>query len=686
MFQAFEESVHQEISDIAGGADDLQLESYARSVVLSRMISDSLGIEEFYICNFSGQGARKRKHQLDGYLLDECDNHLHVLVCMRKEASDQTRFSKTQVQECLRACLSAVEDLSKSDAAPDADLEPLLQMLKEPSEELAVEKIILHCAADMEVSDRSLTNTHQQELRGIPVEQQIWDLKRFFLNAGSKIGREEIEYDLVQEGIGGIPCLLASKSEKYDSYLCVATADQIADLYQKYGSRLLEANVRSFLSTKTKVNKAIQKTLADEPGQFFAYNNGLSATATSVVVKETERGQAIMSAKGLQIVNGGQTTASLATSKYKGKRTLQGATVQIKLTVLKGEGGSGLEKFVENISKCANSQNKVSDADFFANHPFHRTFETLSRTTLTPTSEGKPQAKWFYERARGQYVNDQGALTTTERKHFASEFPRKLLVSKTDLAKSETAWSGNPDEVCKGAQKVFASFAKKTAESWDSGNGNFSQPLYTQAICRIILFRRLESLIQEAKWYQGGYRAQLVAFTIAKFSDLIRQQFPDRDLDYRKIWNQQDLSQTMIEKLNILAQSVYAVILKPDEGHKNVSEWCKRPKCWKNVRDLVWRFEDSFQEQLADREEALGDQREAKKALRENDELAVMTRFIELGIDFWSKFHAEAKSRNLIPLQELAILDRHVRANWMPNGRQCKALLDRVDQIKPAVE
>ena len=133
---------------------------------------------------------------------------------------------------------------------------------------------------------------------------------------------------------------------------------------------------------------------------FFAYNNGITATAEEITIKDTKNGRAITSLKNLQIVNGGQTTASCFYAREKEKAILTKAFVQVKLSVVKDE--KLVEDIVPNISKYANTQNKVNKADFFANHEFHRRIEQFSMETIVPAAEGElPGTKWYYESKRG---------------------------------------------------------------------------------------------------------------------------------------------------------------------------------------------------------------------------------------------------------------------------------------------
>ena len=90
--------------------------------------------------------------------------------------------------------------------------------------------------------------------------------------------------------------------------------------------------------------------------------------------RTTDDGLVIDSIKDLQIVNGGQTTASLFHTRRSDKADLGEVFVQMKLTVIDDEKS---EEVVPRISEFANTQNKVNAADFFSNHPFHVRMESF---------------------------------------------------------------------------------------------------------------------------------------------------------------------------------------------------------------------------------------------------------------------------------------------------------------------
>ena len=101
----------------------------------------------------------------------------------------------------------------------------------------------------------------------------------------------------------------------YTSYLATVSGNDLVSYYNQYGKRLLESNVRTFLSLRGNVNKGIYNTLrSDECVFFFAYNNGLSGTASDVLFE----GGLIKSIQNLQIVNGGQTMSTIFKAKKEG--------------------------------------------------------------------------------------------------------------------------------------------------------------------------------------------------------------------------------------------------------------------------------------------------------------------------------------------------------------------------------
>jgi hypothetical protein len=338
-----------------------------------------------------------------------------------------------------------------------------------------------------------------------------------------------------------------------------------------------------------------------------------------VEVSRSGNGLHILHADDLQIVNGGQTTASLTTAKRKDEAELKDIYVQMKLSVI---GPDRADELIPQISRSANSQNKVNDADFFSNHPFHVRIETHSRRLWAPAFAGaQHETHWFYERARGQFLNEQVRMSPAEKRRFLQQNPRDQLITKTDLAKYEKAWREIPHIISLGAQKNFRYFAEYIDELWKASDSDFNEEHFRNIVARAIIWKYTERMVSRQSWYQGGYRANVVAYTIAKLALLIRTAAKDKVLDFRTIWNQQRISQAMERQLEQIAEAVFNTIVAEDRPVDNVTERCKKKLCWERVECLKIALFPTFNADLVDRTELLAAKKDAKNCKRQTLEL-----------------------------------------------------------------
>ena len=376
-------------------------------------------------------------------------------------------------------------------------------------------------------------------------------------------------------------------NDQYASYLVAVPGKLLAEIYGMYGARLLEQNVRTFLQARTKVNKGIIDTIKNVPEMFFAYNNGLTATASAVKTTQIKGGGlGITSMSNLQIVNGGQTTASILYGRDKEKADLDDVFVQMKLSVVDPE---IIEGVVPKIARYANTQNKVSESDFFSSHPYHLEMEKISRRLPAPPREGSLAAtKWFYERARGQYRDKQAYLPEGQRRKFQAEFPRDQLIVKTDLAKYETTFECAPHIVSRGAQKCFLAFAENVGKQWEKDPSVYNEGYFKNLAAKSLVFRWIDRMVARSDWYKNdrGYKAQIVTYTLAWLIDRVRQE-KMADLDLRGIWNKQAVQGELQKVFEEVAPEVAAVIKDAPENIRNVGEYCKRQLCWSQVQGNV---------------------------------------------------------------------------------------------------
>lgn len=413
------------------------------------------------------------------------------------------------------------------------------------------------------------------DLGGPELYVEVWDLRRLFRASSSGLPYEPVEIN-IEERLGApLACIPMpdTGAADYTSYLAIFPGSLLHSLYHEFGSRLLELNVRSFLQARGKVNKGIRDTLRNEPARFLAYNNGISATAESVeLTRGADGGLAIRSLTGLQIVNGGQTVASIHKAREKDRFDLSDVFVQAKLTVVRPD---QIEELVPKISRYANTQNRVNEADFSANHPFHVKLQQLSQTTWAPGE----QTRWFYERARGQYqvARAREGTTPARLRNFDATCPKSQCFDKVDLARYANAWSQLPHFVSRGGQKNFVHFmerlAKQHGSEWEPGVRD-----YKALVAQAIIYRLAEKIARQHKF--PSYRANAVAYTVA----LLSYRTAGR-IDLEQIWNDQAPSKALSETLSDWMPAVYQEIIDSADG-RNVTEWCKKEECWNHVRTL----------------------------------------------------------------------------------------------------
>jgi hypothetical protein len=507
---------------------------------------------------------------------------------------------------------------------------------------------------------------------------RIWDLVSIgrLLSTGEP---EPIVIDFAQMFGKGLACLPANAGgTELDSYLTVIPGDWLAEIYDLYGGRLLEQNVRTFLQATRGVNKGIRKTILEEPQMFFAYNNGISATAVTAEFEHQGDQVVLRKLENLQIVNGGQTTASIFNvMKRERAENLDKIRVQMKLSVVRSD---LVDSIVPKISLYANSQNKVNDADFFSNHPFHRRIENFSRNLWAPAAEGANQmTHWFYERARGQYANASAYLTPAKKKEFEVQNPRKQLIQKTDVAKVLVTTMCMPHVVSQGAQKNFKFFAENVTGQWGEEGVVFGEEWFKGIIGATIIFRTLERLVGQADWYAQGYRANTVTYSIALLLKKLRSS--KRDVDFLKVWNRQGVSESLKQALLNIAKQVQARIISSAERYRvvNVTEWCKREKCWEDLLESIEiRIGPDLERDLIDAEELEGAKKSAKREQRVLNDIEAQTYVVSKGATYWGKLYKWANDGVVMTPSEMDFLNlaANQSSRKIPSGPQSQRIIN----------
>ena len=537
--------------------------------------------------------AADNSFRIDGYYLDVSSQELILAISNFHPTGDLISINKKDVTDCFKHAEKLFENaLDNKFISALEEQSPTFQVAQYINENInKINRIKFVLFSNAHLSMRGEL-VKAEKVNGFRFVRTVFDLKRYTAILNSKNANDPITIDFMENGLAPLSCLKVSgSSDKYDSYLAVVPGILLAEIYRKYGARLLEANVRTFLQARTKVNQGIIKTIADKPENFFAYNNGLTATAAEVEVSSD--GTKIIGIEDLQIVNGGQTTASILYASDVKKSDLNKIFVQMKLSRPVPD---GREELTRNISRYANSQNKVSEADLFASSKFHIHMEQLSRRIIAPATDDQlAGTKWFYERARGQYRDEQAYMSKSKRDKFQAEYPKNQLILKPDLAKYEMTFNQKPNLVSKGAGACFSAFAKAVDANWTEDANKFGEAYYKNAMARALLFRLTDKHIASSDWYKEdrGYKSQIITYTLSTIQMIIKSK--KMQIDFRLIWNSQTIPKKLMDIISELAPLVGEFIKQPPPEVRNIAEYCKREYCWTHVKK---KFMDCFDPDL----------------------------------------------------------------------------------------
>jgi hypothetical protein len=525
-------------------------------------------------CHYQGKVGNATL-RLSGYSVSDEQDQLDLFVSLYDGVDEPTPIpdadTKIAVEQCLRFLTLCAEGKMAPKLDPSDDVRSLAETLQAIYDGL--EQVRVYVLTDRVAKSKSFKT---RDINGKAVRLEVMDIERLHRHWSEGKPRDELVVDFGVVSGAPLPCVyVPGDNDDYDYALTAIPGEALRLLYEKFGARLLEANVRSFLSVKGKgVNAGIQGTLRSAPGRFMAYNNGIVIVADEMRFGTSGDGSTgIAWLKGLQIVNGGQTTASIYFAKKRFPETdLSKVRVPAKIIVMKAQDSAKEEALVSDISRFANSQNAVRQSDLSANKPFHVEVEKLSLSVYCPDGVGR----WFYERAAGSYntMLAREGTTTARLKALKEAIPPARRITKTDLAKYVTAWDKRPDIVSLGSQKNFDRFMAAI-----SGPEGGEAPLPTVAaykalIAKAKIFRDTQKL---ARPMFQAFQANVAAYAVAVLADKLG----DR-IDLERVWSKQAGSPELMDQIATWAREVNDVLHRTANG-RMVSEWAKKPEC----RDAV---------------------------------------------------------------------------------------------------
>lgn len=525
-------------------------------------------------CNILSYKKVHEKAKINGYVYDEYFQTLTLVVSIFENRVDVAKMGKTDIiknsklaTKYYRMCKSGYfENVEETD--PGYIISEYIKNYENDIENI---RVIL-------LTNRETTTDIPDNIKidKVIVKFDVWDLERVCQSIYQKKSHEDLVVRFQNKYNTSLKMIkVKQENEIYDCYIGVISGQCLAEIYRDEGQKLIEKNVRSFLQATGKINQGIKTTLQNEPEMFMTYNNGISTTAKSIIVDEKNTSDSFVVIKEItdwQIVNGGQTTASIYNA-YQTGIDISDVNVQMKLTVIREQRKT--EEMVGYISKYANSQNKINMSDFSANDSFHVEMERLSRKIYIPVDNGKSIQRWYYERARGQYMVDVNRQpTTTLKQKFKELNPKSLCVSKTVAAKCIMAWMKFPYIVSKGLETNFIEFSTMIKK------GDVPTPTdetYIGMISKVILFKYCDKLVARQNF--GGYKAQINYYTIALLAEFHAGMVNDID-----IWKNQIISAELSKLIDELILVVWNHFMNPEVKGINITQWCKKEDCWKLLK------------------------------------------------------------------------------------------------------
>ena len=511
------------------------------------------------------------KLRLGGYAVSEDAEQLDLFVSLYRGVETVTpipdRETKTAAEQCLRFLRRCAEGRLASTMDRSDDAYGVAHTIHESYSSL--DQIRIYVLTDRRAKAK---NFRAREIQGKTIKLEVMDIERLWRHWSEGKPRDELVVDFHQVSGGALPCVyVQGEVADYDYALTAIPGEALRFMYEKYGARLLEANVRSFLSATGKVNRGIRDTLRASPERFMAYNNGIVLVVDEMHLGRTLDGSpGVAWLKGMQIVNGGQTTASMYFSKKKTPEIDLGRVrIPAKIIRLRMEDPVEEEGLISDISKYANSQNSVRLSDLSSNKPFHIDVERLSLTVYCPDGVGR----WFYERAAGSYKTmlAREGTTPARLKKLKRDIPFSRKITKTDLAKFLNAWDCSPHLVSLGAQKNFERFMNELTNADGQETQVLDVAAYKHMIAKAIIFKATQKLVRPMF---SAFQANITTYTVSVLSKNIGSR-----LDLDRIWQEQEISDKLREQVQTWAREVNDTLHSTANG-RMISEWAKKAECW----------------------------------------------------------------------------------------------------------
>jgi len=458
-----------------------------------------------------------------------------------------------------------------------------------------VTSISLYFLTDGMLSERTKKYS-VDKINGVNAFVKPYDITSIYEMSVSDSGQEDfiIDFEEICDGLSALSTNLTGLK----SFLTVMPATVLEEIYSVHGQTLLQSNVRNFLSFTNKKNQKMRDTMAMEPEKFFAYNNGLTVTATDIEIEKLDSSVIIKKLTNFNIVNGGQTTCSIffapkeKTYRYVDKIDLSKVFVPMKLTVINSsketdeESYEQAEEFKNNIAQYANFQTAVINADLQANDPFHVRLHNISKRLRTPPDIDGLQSYWFYERMKGQY-SILKKLDKDGPKAFAKKYPTPQKITKEFMATVENTWRMMPHVVSGGAGNNLKEFYKNLSKEFKANEARFHDPFYRGVVSKRIISKEIAKIIGSSDWFQKEtyLKPFITHYTLSLI--LFKLRAGNQDLNLNVIWDNQTITDSLRKQLDHTGNIVNMKFMD-DSFRNNIAyrEFARKESTWKKFQSI----------------------------------------------------------------------------------------------------
>lgn len=570
--------LHHEVNALVYADDEGASKESKFTEYVMELLAEAGETDGIRLCHYIKENKYENiQYKINGYAIEEGYETLDIFITYFQDGNNLYRIGKADFDKLIKwptSFLNAALKGHLEDIEPSTEAYGLARLISANYREII--RVNIFILSNGIIPHDPPKNFSLKGLEEFTFNFQVWDAERLHRLSQSKYNREPIEIDF-RDTLGTvIPCLaMPSANDLYECYLAIVPGSILSTLYKNFGTRLLESNVRAFLQQTGKINRGIRDTIIKEPYMFLPYNNGLATTAQEVTTEVLENGQLVITGvKDFQIVNGGQTTASLFHTEKKHKTDLSQVFVQMKLTVIKDE--ERKNETVPFISRYANSQNKVSELDLTSNNPFLQRLEELSLTTyaVDPDDSNK-QTIWFFERVKGQYKEALNKEPTKGKKDaFMLKYPRNQVIIKSEIAKYMNIWFQQPFHVAKGAQKNYNQFLKDVEKEFKKKKPG--RVYWQDIVANAILFKTTDKLFGRKNQDPIGdtnIKSQTVAYTLAYLHLITKNR-----LNLALIWETQRVPEDLSAEIKKGLIYIYTFLNNLDVAL--VSEAAKAEKTW----------------------------------------------------------------------------------------------------------